>query len=82
MFCWTPEREHAFQKLKELLANAPIVVYPRFGGGRTFRLETNASTIGLGALLSQEQDDGTVHPVAYMHLVRWISMKETMAYPS
>lgn len=64
-FYWTPECESAFQRLKELLVTAPILAYPRFGAGRSFVLETDASTTGLGAVLSQEQDDRCVHPIAY-----------------
>ena len=65
MFCWTPECEEAFQRLKELLVTALVLLYPLFGAGRTFVLETDASTVGLGDTLSQEQGDGSVHPVAY-----------------
>ena len=32
---------------------------------KIFILETNASGVGLGAILAQEQQDGTVRPIAY-----------------
>ena len=54
-FSWTSECQVAFDKLKELLVSAPV--YPRFGLGIEFILETDASGIGLGAILSQTQDD-------------------------
>ena len=65
VFCWTPECDCAFQQLKGLFVSAPVLAYPRFGAGRSFILETDACSIGLGAILSQEQDDGSVHPVVY-----------------
>ena len=33
--------------------------------GLDFMLETDASGVGLGAVLSQQQEDGQLHPVAY-----------------
>ena len=64
-FEWTQECEAAFCKLKELLITAPVLAYPRFGHDKEFILETDASGIGLGAVLSQKQDDGHLHPIAY-----------------
>ena len=64
-FKWSNECEQAFCRLKSLLTEAPILAYPRFGGEEHFLLETDASGVGLGAVLSQEQSDGKYHPVAY-----------------
>ena len=64
-FEWSPECEAAFCKLKSLLTEAPVLVYPRFGKGEHFLLETDASGVGLGAVLSQQQSDGRYHPIAY-----------------
>ena len=52
----------AFSELKKLLTEAPILVYPQFGPREHFLLETDASGIGLGAVLSQKQKDGEYHP--------------------
>jgi len=57
--------EASFNKLKQLLISAPVLGYPRFGEGCSFILETDASGVGLGAILSQEQEDGQIHPIAY-----------------
>ena len=64
-FEWNDECEIAFCQLKSLLTKAPVLVYPRFGQGQSFLLETDASGVGLGAILSQQQEDGKYHPVAY-----------------
>ena len=64
-FCWTCTCDAAFRKLKELLCDAPVLAYPRFGPSKEFVIETDASTVGLGAVLAQKQPDGTVHPIAY-----------------
>ena len=42
---------------------APVLAFADFK--KPFLLETNTSIEGLGAVLSQEQDDGCYHPVAY-----------------
>ena len=64
-FQWTDECESAFNELKVALSTSPVLIYPKFGPGHSFILETDASTVGLGAVLSQMQDDGTIHPIAY-----------------
>ena len=64
-FVWTEACEAAFCELKRALVSAPVLAYPMFGDGRSFILETDASYIGLGAILSQKQDDGEIHPIAY-----------------
>ena len=53
----------AFQELKMKCLTAPVLAFADFK--KPFLLETDASIEGLGAVLSQEQDDGRYHPVAY-----------------
>ena len=54
-FRWTSECDHAFNLLKEKLTQAPIVVYPQFGSEATpFILETDASDVGIAAVLQQD----------------------------
>lgn len=52
-FCWTDKCQKAFDKLKQLLCSAPVLAYPLFGPEHLFILETDASVLGLGAILSQ-----------------------------
>lgn len=63
-FQWSSDCEVAFNRLKECSVTAPVLSYPQFGHDKQFVLETDASGVGLGAVLSQEQD-GQVHPIAY-----------------
>ena len=60
---WTAECEVAFQDLKRKLTSTPVLAYPRLD--REFTLETDASIQGLGAVMSQVQDDGKLHPIAF-----------------
>ena len=52
-FDWTPQCDEAFCRLKDLLVTAPVLAYPHFGSDKEFILETDASGLGLGAVLSQ-----------------------------
>ena len=59
----TIEALDAFHELKIKCMMAPVLVFADFE--KPFRLETDASGDGLGAVLSQKQSDGKYHPVAY-----------------
>ena len=60
---WDSECNRAFEKLKELLCSKPVLWSPDFT--REFVLQTDASDFGVGAVLSQFDDEGTDHPIAY-----------------
>ena len=64
-FVWTSSCQAAFDKLKELLITPPILAFPNFE--LPFILETDASGMGLGAVLSQQQGSGPTssRPIAY-----------------
>ena len=53
---WTEECQMAFEQLKDVLTKAPVLGYADFN--RSFRLEIDASSKGLGAVLSQQQEQG------------------------
>ena len=55
--------DRTFKKLKEGLCAAPILCSPNFE--QQFILQTDASERGVGAVLSQMDDDNTDHPVAF-----------------
>ena len=59
----TPEAEEAMRVLKEKIMSVPVLVFPDFN--KPFLLETDASKEGLGVVLSQKQDNGRYHPVAF-----------------
>ena len=62
-FTWGPDQDCAFEELKKRLTTAPVLAYPNFTA--KFCMETDASVQGLGAVLSQYQEDGRLHPIAY-----------------
>ena len=55
-FKWTETCQTAFDQLKDKLVDAPVLAFPNFNNER-FTLETDASVHGLGAILSQFQED-------------------------
>ena len=53
----------AFHELKLKCMQVPVLAFADFH--KPFLLETDASSDGLSAVLSQKQEDGKYHPVAY-----------------
>ena len=60
---WTDVHQRSFQTLKDALTTASTLVTP--DPNREFILQTDASTTGVGAVLSQEDSQGVLRPVAY-----------------
>lgn len=52
---WTTNEQQIFEDLKEILTSPPVLAYPDFT--KSFELHTDASTIGLGAVLYQMVDN-------------------------
>ena len=60
---WDDKCEEAFLNLKESCCNPPILAYADYS--KPFKLHTDASGLGLGAILYQTQEDGTERVIAY-----------------
>jgi len=58
-FQWTPLTQESFQLLQQALIQAPVLAIPDFS--KPFVLETDASDLGIGAVLMQEG-----HPISYL----------------
>ena len=59
VFVWTAIHEESFNALKQALCQAPVLALPNFA--KPFSIETDASGLGVGAVLMQ---DG--HPLAFI----------------
>jgi transposase InsO family protein len=62
-FLWGPKCQEAFDRLKEYLVSAPVLAHYQLD--LPTRVETDASDGVVAAVLSQLQEDGEWHPVAY-----------------
>ncbi|KAK3543848.1 hypothetical protein QTP70_030068 [Hemibagrus guttatus] len=61
---WTSSAEEAFNTLKEAFTTVPLLVHP--DPDRPFIVEMDASTTGVGAVLSQQQGNPScLHPCAF-----------------
>jgi len=57
------EQQKAFDELKSRLMSAPVLAHP--DPSRQYVLNTDASGFAVAAVLSQQQADGSIRPVAY-----------------
>ena len=62
-FEWTRLHQESFDKLNLALTSAPVLAYPDYS--KPFLLETDVSVKGLGAVLSQEDNNGNVCVISY-----------------
>ena len=51
-FVWTEKQQEAFEKLKKVLTEAPVLIQPE--SGKDFTVYSDASHMGLGCVLMQE----------------------------
>ena len=58
-----PEVLEAFEQLKMCCMTVPVLAFADFE--KEFQLETDASSEGLGTMLSQKQPDGKWHPITF-----------------
>jgi len=62
-WAWNQQAEVAFEELKRRFTTAPILAH--FDTQRPVIIETDASDFAIGAVLSQRDDEGRLHPVAF-----------------
>lgn len=62
-FLFTEEAKRAFETLKKCLTSSPVLRHPNFNN--TFYIQCDASDVGIGAVLFQEDETGGEHPIAY-----------------
>ncbi len=59
---WTEQCQYSFDTIKQDLTQAPVLIPPDFD--KPFKVQTDASELGLGAVLTQESE-GEEHVIAY-----------------
>ena len=62
-FIWSEHCQGAFQYVKAILTHQPVLAAPNFA--KSFKLAVDASDIGAGAVLLQEDTKGIDHSVCY-----------------
>ena len=62
-FDWTQSCQIAFDELKKRLSQTPVRVTPHFD--RVFKIAVDACDTGMGAVLTQQDDNGDEHPICY-----------------
>jgi hypothetical protein len=64
-FIWKNEQEEAFKTIKRILLSDRVLKLPDFSGRYPFELQTDASDIGIGAVLSQRDEDNNERVIQF-----------------
>lgn len=72
-FEWTETAQAAFEQLKLLMSSTPVLALPDFS--KDFVVETDASGVGIGAVLMQEG-----HPIAFINKVLFPKYQSLLVY--
>jgi len=62
-FAWNEEMDESFRGLKKAMTSPPVLAYLDFE--KPFIVETDASKVGVSAVLTQKGERGEVHPVQF-----------------
>jgi hypothetical protein len=62
-FCWSTSCQQAFERVKAILMNSPVLSAPDFE--KPFKLAVDASDLGVGAVMFQEDTQGIEHPICF-----------------
>ena len=72
-FCWSDDAQHAFERLKQAMVTTPVLALPNFK--EPFEVETDASDVGIGAVLMQHGQ-----PIAHLSKALGDSHKHMSIY--
>ena len=62
-YIWSDSCQKAFDMIKAVLVNEPVLAAPNFS--KPFKLGIDASDVGVGSVLLQEDENGFEKPVSY-----------------
>jgi len=62
-WAWNPQAKVVFEELKCRITTAPVLAH--LNSQRPVIIETDASDFAIGAVLSQRDEEGKLHPVAF-----------------
>ena len=60
---WRPQQQAVFDRLKQLLTSAPVLAF--YNSNAATKIYVDASPQGLGAVLTQQQQNGDYQSIAY-----------------
>lgn len=61
---WEERQQKAMEEIQEKLTTAPVLAHPNYT--KPFIVHTDASTFGLGVVLSQKDSESKEHPIVFL----------------